>query len=70
MPWVSLLFVVVVFPDHTHLLFLVEGLIYRNLLCYISCLGICLVLSDVHILTDSKLLDDAPGFGFDNLVAG
>ena len=33
---------------------LVECLFYRNLLCNISCLGICLVLFDVHILTDSN----------------
>ena len=33
---------------------LVEGLFYRNLLCNISCLGICLVLFNVPILTDSK----------------
>ena len=25
-PWVSLQFVIVVFPDHTHLLFLVKGI--------------------------------------------
>ena len=39
---------------------LVEGLFYRNLLCNISCLGIYLVLFDVHMLTDSNCHGDTP----------
>ena len=30
MPWVCLRFVIVVFPDHTHLLFLLESLEYSS----------------------------------------
>ena len=39
---------------------LVEGLFYSSLLCNISVLCICLVLFDVHILTDNDCHDDAP----------
>ena len=48
MPWVCLRFVIVVFPDHTHLLFLIHGIIslpdaiscenrvYRNLTFFVA----------------------------------
>ena len=48
MPWVCLRFVIVVFPDHTHLLFLIHGItpfldaiscensVYRNLTFFVA----------------------------------
>ena len=55
--WLLLLFLLLFLSTFANL---VEGLFYRNLLCNISCLGICLVLLYLHFLTDRNWHDNAP----------
>ena len=59
-PWVCLKFVFVVFPDHTHLLFLIKHFTLL-LLFYMPCT--CTSMAKAHFCSNKKRMDAALDLG-------
>ena len=63
-PWAGLQYVIVVFPDHTHLLFVCAKPTRESWQCFIFLCELCNVIVNIHIITLQLLLPKAKQFRF------